>query len=622
MGLDTGEQHEERITLEIPEPKAASESAAAGAAAPAVTPTPDLTATVGVIPSSIGSTMPFSTVSPGALTKRHAMDVLDRVFHPGAENEKQAATEMNSTSCYQWARWFAQYHPTSPDKSFEDAERLLGALHLAITQLQTAVPEEIRTGVQNLKSIITAYGTEYYRLVQTNRTGEIAPLQQRTFGSPEFTSAVEVIGELKRFGQTIYEQLAEKTAREERKAYLQTEEGKSAASRYPQFARSYEVAPHKVETAQKNYEERLRQALLKHFAHTEEENLPLLQQQFPPEKIAEFISLKTGQLIHKAVESISSRLSDEETAKLYDNLPVTLTSMRKDEQTENVLVVFGTDRQIPGEYGPAFQLMITQALLKAKALELASTGNQGDNIYFLQHFGHAMKGHGVRFTQDQNAGIHLLHHTNGGKFDAETFYTPVSDKDPDFFADYLVLAQKNGNIEGLKRMFQAAMETSFSQGKTMMAYGQAAGLKIKFFRNLEHFSQKPKEDGQKQTPTYIQNTDEAIAALSDLQAKALCLLALKDRTLSQQVNELAEAQKKIEANLGEKLKIGHNAELATKAAKEETREAQDALKKERDEHLQFLREIRGKTGVMSRDIAAMIDAKLKDSEKPGKPHGT
>lgn len=616
MGLDTGEQHEERITLEIPEPGTAPESSAAP------TPTPDLTATVGVIPRKDGETMPFAPLAPGALTKRHAMDVLDGVFKPAAKSDKRPETEMNSTSCYQWAAWFAQYQPGTPDKSFDDAEKLLGALYLAITQLQTAVPEQIRTGVQNLKSIITTYGTEYYRLVQTNRTGEIAPLQQRTFGSPEFAAAAGVVGELKRFGQTIYEQLAEKTAKEERNAYLETEEGKAIAARYPQFARSYELAPDKVETAKKNYEERMKQEVLKHFAHTEEENLPLLQQQFPPEKIAGFIALKTGQLIHKAVESVSSRLSDEETAKLYESLPVTLTSMRKDEQTENVLVVFGTDRQIPGEHGTEFRLMIAQALLKAKALELASTGNQGDNIYFLQHFGHAMKGAEVRFTQDQNACIHLQHQTNGGKFDADTFYTPVSDKDPDFFADYLVLAQKNGNIEGLKRIFQAAMETSFSQGRTMMAYGQAAGLKIKFFRNLELLSDKPKKETQKPAPTYIEDTDEAIATLNDVRAKALCLLALKDRTLSQQANDLSEALKKIDANLAEKLKIGHSANLATQAAKEEAREAQAALKREREEHLRFLREIRGKTGVMSRDIAAMIDAKLTDSEKPGKPQNT
>ncbi len=615
MGLDTGNQ-EDRITLDVVDQNTTPTPTAAP------TGTPDLTATVGVIASKDGETMPFAPVSPGALTKRHAMDVLDGVFKPAAEGVKQTAAEITSTSCYQWASWFSQYPASTPDKSYDDAEKLLGALYLGITQLQVGIPEEIRTKIQSLKTIITAYGTEYYRLVQTSRTGEISPLQQRTFSSPEFIAAAGVIEDLKRFGQSIYGRLAERTAKEEQRAYLKSDEGKAVAGRYPQFAIPYEAAPHKVETAKKNYEEKLRQTVLKHFAHIEEENRLLLHQQFPPEKIADFIAFKTTQFIHKAVEGVKSRLSDEEEAKLYESLPVTLTSMRKDEVTETAHVVFGTDRQIPAEYGTEFQLLVAQALLKAKALELAATGNQEDNVHFLQHYGHAMKGDGVQFTQDQNACIHLRHESKGGKFEAENFYTPIADRDADFFADYLVLAQKNGNVEGLKRIFQAAMETSFSHGRTMMAYGQAAELKIKFFKNLEFFSVKKRTDSQNPPPTYIEDTDEAIGTLADLQAKVLCLLALKDRTLSQQAAELAELRKKTDAHLGEKIKIGNDANVAIRTAQEEAKTARDALTKEREQHTQFLREIRAKTGVMSRDIAALIDTKLRDSDKPGNPQNT
>lgn len=550
----------------------------------------DLATTTGVmgVPNP-GPTLPFSKIARKPATKAEALKSMD-VDTTAEAAEPQKPQKMSSAACYQYAAQFSQYPDTTPDQSLEVAKILLEVLRREAGIRWAAIPTEIRTAYENLDTI------------HKSLPG-IPGDRQKVFGSTEFTAAWGVIGALKLFGYETFMKFGKEAAKQEKKEYLKSPEGEAAKKRYPELAQPYEKAPNKIETAKKNYEERLKQAVRWLLSQANEENLLLLQEQFPLEKIADFITMKTSALIRNAVDKIKSQLSEDKEAQLYDNLPVTITSLPDKTYSEgNVQAVFGTDKPIPDAFGTDFQNAVTRALFGAKTLELAAHSNLEQNVDALQYYACAINGNILPPNNNKSGRIN---------FGTEAFYGLIPQ---DFFADYMVLAHRNGNITALRKRLQDDLKTNVSKGKTMMAVDGAANFQSIFMNNLDFLrpQQKSEPEAQKTAPVYISGDEATINLMNDLQATTLCLLAQKDAELARMRTELETAGTKITGHLAEKLKISNKANEENRDANERANAAEQALKVQKDQFVAFLNELKGQGGLFGkRKSDEKIEEKIK-----------
>jgi hypothetical protein len=583
-------------------------------------------------------TQPASVLSPATITRAETSAILDRIFTQEAPSNEAPETlktgqapqggtldikpgtsaetgELNASRLLQFAYYYQAQPPfnpsASPQETLKNADALIYYLQYGLQKLKIPLPNRIDENHKKLKQVMEAYGAEYMRMIK-EAPQAIASLNENYLRHPKTIALCrDLTDDLIRFGQDVYGELAEIREKEERLAILESPAGRQVQREHPLLGQTFEAAPDALETAKKDYHERLRVSVEKELAsiYANTAGDPNFSSQFAPKNVAGFVVPETFNRISTLVDGLT--LSAEEKAEVQSALPSAILNQHATADNGNINVVLGTDKPLPQRMGNEFETTVTQALLKAKLLCLAAYEHEDQIRWYLQNYARAIKGARIQCLGDANSAVTLSYRKDGAQLTDENFYGPVSENDEAFFGQLLAVMQKNGHARLLKRELEIGIQQQQSGSKTFVAFGLAADVQRYFMRTLDRLAATQKETGSSPSdmppPQQLSTVPEAINAITNLRAYAVSVIAEKESALAQKnavgdINRLANMQNLQEAN-----------ERANRAEKE-TRAMREQVKA-------WLTSVRKETGFFSRGVREQIDRVLDEIDATPKREG-